>query len=687
MSHNRLCKETSPYLLQHQANPVHWWPWGEEALNEAKRLDKPILLSVGYAACHWCHVMAHESFEDAATAEVMNELYVNIKVDREERPDVDAIYMAALHSLGEQGGWPLTMFLTAGGEPFWGGTYFPKDARFGRPEFKHVLREISRIYQNERDKVKTNTTAIVESLREQRSADDAPPLSEDILADAVPRLAGIVDETYGGVQGAPKFPQFGFFWFLWRAGIRFDQDQARDAVVRTLDGICRGGINDHLGGGFARYSVDERWLVPHFEKMLYDNALLMELMTEVWRETQGPLFAQRVAETVEWLQREMMTESGEGAFAASLDADSEGEEGKYYVWTADEIERVLGKSDFAPFAAAYDVTPDGNWEGKTVLNQLRATAPNEPGERERLAEMRDKLWRARENRIRPGWDDKVLADWNGLMIAALARAGQIFGRADWIALARQAFGFICDRLTVDGRLMHSFRNGRVNAPATASDYANMIWAAIRLHEAGDVAAIDENSYLEQALEWLGVLDRHYWMAEQGGYAFTADDTPGLIVRTRTASDDATPNANSVMVTNLVHLHLLTGEIKFLTRAEETVNAFRADFAHNLVAHAGLLAAAIDQFAPQHIVIVSGNDSEGAVGLQKALNDVSAPGALQQLVADTTHVPQASPLSGKSAVDGKAAAYVCSGPQCSLAVTTPADLRQLIEENRKRTARS
>lgn len=675
MTCNHLAEATSPYLLQHKDNPVHWWPWGEDALNEAKRTNKPILLSVGYAACHWCHVMAHESFEDHATAEVMNDLYVNIKVDREERPDVDAIYMTALHSLGEQGGWPLTMFLTPDGEPFWGGTYFPNEQRFGRPSFTHVLREISRIFHREPNKVANNARLVMSRLREEPIQTETLQLTEGVLADLAPRLASIVDTTYGGIQGAPKFPQFGFFWLLWRLGKRFDKVEAKNSVTHTLSAICRGGIYDHLGGGFARYSVDERWLLPHFEKMLYDNALLIELITEVWRETQNPLFERRVAETVEWLEREMTTEGGKGAFSCSLDADSEGEEGRFYVWRADEIEHVLGKEDAVLFSAAYGINPGGNWEGNNVLNQLSAKNPENDDKQNRLAEFRRELWRVREKRVRPGLDDKVLADWNGLMIAALARAGWMFGRDDWLALAKQAYDFICAKLSFGERLQHSYRDGKTGSPATASDYANMIWAAIRLHEAQLPLSKGNNHYLKQALKWLGILDQYYWVRGIGGYALAANDTRGLIVRTRSASDDAAPNANAVMLSNLVQLFQLTGDDRHYKRAQQLLDAFHHDTAHNLVAHAGFLAGAMDVFTPAQVIIISGDDLAGTALLQSALKQVSTPGMSIQTVVDTTHVPQSSPLFGKKALDGRATAFVCVGSQCSLPET---DGRALVE---------
>ena len=439
---NRLGRETSPYLLQHQENPVNWWAWGPEALAEAKRTGKPILLSVGYAACHWCHVMAHESFEDDETAAVMNDLFVNIKVDREERPDVDAIYMAALHELGEQGGWPLTMFLTSDAEPFWGGTYFPKEARYGRPAFTQVLKEIARIYRDEQGKVRQNADSLKDRLAPKfdEGGPDAIP-GDAALADLARRLLQLVDPTHGGMRGAPKFPQVQFFNFLWRAGLRYGLPNPLEAVELTLTHIAQGGIYDHLGGGFARYSVDERWLVPHFEKMLYDNALLLELMTEVWRETKSPLLAMRASETVDWLLREMVTE--EGGFASSLDADSEGEEGKFYVWSLAEIEEVLGPDtsvqDARLFAEIYDVTPEGNFEGHTILNRINSLELRDAATEARLTLMREKLLARRASRVRPGFDDKVLADWNGLMIAALAKAADAFDRPDWLAAAERAF--------------------------------------------------------------------------------------------------------------------------------------------------------------------------------------------------------------------------------------------------------
>ncbi|MFA5949194.1 MAG: thioredoxin domain-containing protein [Hyphomicrobium sp.] len=672
MSENRLRHETSPYLLQHQDNPVHWWAWGPDALAEAKRSGKPILLSVGYAACHWCHVMAHESFEDAGTASVMNELFVNIKVDREERPDIDAIYMGALHRLGQQGGWPMTMFLDCDARPFWGGTYFPKTSGWGRPAFVDVLHRVAEIFQSEPEKVSINAKALVGALSESDEKSHAADVTDALLRELTARMARAIDPVHGGIAGAPKFPQWTFFWLLWRGAIRYRNEAAKSAVITTLEHMCQGGIYDHLGGGFARYSVDERWLVPHFEKMLYDNALLVDLMTEVWRETKNPLLKARIAETIGWLEREMIAEGG--GFAASLDADSEGKEGKFYVWSAAEISSVLGQDDAAVFSRTYGVTPAGNFEGRTILNRLESQELLAPDDEARLGLMRQKLLEARTQRIRPGWDDKVLADWNGLTIAALARAGRVFDHAHWVTLADEAFTFVAEKMTVGDRLVHSYRNGRGQAPATASDYANMIWAALRLFQVTSAP-----KYLNAARRWTEVLDTHYWLEPRGGYATTADDTSDVIVRLRSGTDDATPSANAMMVSNLASLALLTGERSYLERAEETLASFRAGLARNLLGHTGLLAASLDLLAPQLIVVVG--DDGGPANLTRQVTALSLPGALEFFLKSSIAAIGPPALAGKTAVQEKPTAYICNGPQCSAPTTDAGLLTAILVEQR------
>jgi hypothetical protein len=464
---NALGDETSPYLLQHRDNPVHWQAWNEATLRAARELDKPILLSIGYAACHWCHVMAHECFERPDIAALMNAHFVNIKVDREERPDLDTIYMSALAALGEQGGWPLTMFLTPAGEPFWGGTYFPPEPRYGRPGFPQVLTAMAQAYRNDSQAIANNAAIIREALGRLGAPEGGEDLSIALTDQAAARLGSGIDAVHGGFGGAPKFPQVPALETLWRGWKRGRERSLRDSTVLTLDHLCQGGIYDHLGGGFARYSTDARWLAPHFEKMLYDNALLIDFLTLVWQDTQSPLYAERIAETIGWVAREMR--QGEGGFSSSLDADSEHEEGKFYVWSQAEIDDALGDRS-ARFKQFYDVTPGGNWEGKTILNRLHALARADDATEVALAEDRAVLFARRAPRVRPGLDDKVLADWNGLMITALANAGRVFGRGDWLTLARDAFIFVQrDMAAGAGRLWHSWRAGRARALARIDD--------------------------------------------------------------------------------------------------------------------------------------------------------------------------------------------------------------------------
>ena len=679
MSRNRLTEETSPYLLQHQDNPVHWWAWGPDALAEAERLNKPILLSIGYAACHWCHVMAHESFEDEPTAAVMNDLFINIKVDREERPDIDTIYMTALHTLGEQGGWPLTMFLTPKAEPFWGGTYFPKETKYGRPSFVTVLKEVARLFREEPDKIAQNRTLIAERLDQKPSETGSVQLTEPLLARFAKQLVAITDGEHGGVRGAPKFPQSSFFWFLWRAGIRFGDPFAQETVRTTLENILQGGIYDHLGGGIARYSVDAVWLAPHFEKMLYDNAQLISLASEVWRETHDPLLKRRVEETVAWCLRDMRTD--EGGFAASYDADSEGEEGKFYVWSKREILDLLGSSDGHFFAGHYDVAEGGNWEGKTILNRLGKLGPLSDADENRLAKLREILLQARAKRPPPGWDDKVLADWNGLLISALAGAGRIFDRADWTKAAQRAFQFIQDKMSNGTRLLHAYRAGRAKAPATLNDYANMIAAALALYQ-----TTGETRYIDAAIGWTEVLDNHYWDPSHGGYFFTADDTTDVIMRTKSAADDAAPNGNGTMASMCMNLFLLTGENKYRNRAEAILNAFAPAAVRNLFAHTGLMSGALDVLAPQHVVIL-GMDNERTKNLLATLNKISLPGALLQILQDTSSVPKTSPAAGKTMIDDAPTAYICSGQTCSLPASNPEMFEKTIRATRSITIQS
>jgi uncharacterized protein len=668
MDRNRLDEETSPYLLQHKDNPVHWQPWGEATLAAAKAEDKPILLSIGYAACHWCHVMAHESFEDPQIAGRMNELFINIKVDREERPDLDAIYQHALALMGEQGGWPLTMFLTPAGEPFWGGTYFPPDQRWGRPGFPQVLEAMSHAYAQDRDKVTKNVVALREALQRLGSPERGDAIGPELLDRVAERLLRETDQLNGGIGSAPKFPQTGILELLWRAWKRTPQSPYRDAVIKALDAMCQGGIYDHVGGGFARYSTDARWLVPHFEKMLYDNAELVELMALVWQETRKPLYRERITETLGWVSREMLTP--EGGIASSLDADSEHEEGKFYVWSEAEINAVLGERATL-FKRFYDVTPEGNWEGKTILN--RSSAPDrsdEETERE-LAACRALLLQARTSRVRPGWDDKVLADWNGLMIAAMANTGVVFERQEWIDTARRAFEFICRGMTgADGRLLHSWRAGRARHPPSVDDYANLCRAALALHE-----ATGSDDFLARARNWIAILDRHYWDDAAGGYFFAANDTKGLIARAKTAADSAVPAGNGTLVGVLARLAILTGEETYRRRAEAIVETFSGEIARNFFPLATLLNNIEILEKPLQIVVVGEKEDPASQPLLRAVYGVSLPNRVVLALPPGGSLPAGHPAFGKSAVGGNPAAYVCEGPVCSLPIT---DAKSLLE---------
>jgi uncharacterized protein YyaL (SSP411 family) len=672
---NRLAQETSPYLLQHKDNPVDWWAWGPDALNEAKRTGKPILLSVGYAACHWCHVMAHESFENDATARVMNELFVNIKVDREERPDIDQIYMAALHHLGEQGGWPLTMFLTSDGEPIWGGTYFPPTSRYGRPGFVDMLHEVARMFREEPEKIEQNRAALMERLAGAARKPGRVTIGAAELDNAAQQLGSIIDPVNGGTRGAPKFPQAALFELLWRAGLRTGEARYFGAVDITLHHICEGGIYDHLGGGFARYSVDERWLVPHFEKMLYDNAQLLELLATAYARLGKPLYRQRAQETVDWLAREMTT--GEGAFSASLDADSEGEEGKFYVWSHNAVIKELGAEDGAFFARHYDVTPEGNFEGHNILNRLKPIARSDEDER-RLAPLRAKLFVARAPRVRPGLDDKVLADWNGLMIAALANASQIFGEPSWLAMAERAFAFIAGAMARGDRLGHSWRAGKLKFPGLASDFAAMIRAGLALHE-----ATGQQSYLQQALSWQRALDRDHADAKTGTYYLTAADAEGLVVRPASTADEATPNHNAVAAQNLIRLSLFTGDDLWRDKADRLIAAIAPAAVDNLYMHMALFNA-IDLRLRAAEIVVTGEGAR-ADELLAAARSIPALDRIVLHARAADALPPAHPARAQLQASPQPQAFVCIAETCSLPVTDANGLIRALETSRRSRA--
>ncbi len=666
---NRLAAAASPYLLQHAANPVDWMEWGEEAFAAARAANKPVLLSIGYAACHWCHVMAHESFENPDIAAIQNELFVSIKVDREERPDIDAIYMNALHLLGEQGGWPLTMFLTPNGEPFWGGTYFPPESRWGRPGFPDVLRGIADTYARQREKVAGNVAALKVGLARISDIVPGDGVSPALLDRTAQSLARAFDPVHGGLGGAPKFPNAPVFELILRAWLRTGDDVYRTAIETTLDHICQGGIYDHLGGGFARYATDAAWLIPHFEKMLYDNAQLVRLLTLAWQATGNGLYRTRIHETVDWLLREML--APDGGFTASLDADSEGVEGKFYVWTRDEIDAILG--DDAPvFNRVYDVTEGGNWEEKTILhrNHVHGVIGNDADEA-RLAAMRARLLAERDRRVRPGWDDKVLADWNGLVIAALAEAGFVFGEAAWIQAAERAFAAVTARET-SGRLAHAWRGDRVSAAGMLEDYALMAAGALALAE-----VTGKGFYLEAAQRWVAALDSHFRDREAGGYFTVADDGETLIVRAKSANDSAVPSGNGAMVGVLARLAAATGDARYAADAETLAKAMSGGAERNGFSLATLLNGAEFAMAAAEIVIVGGRADPQAQAMLDVVRALPLPDRWLSVIAPGAALPASHPAHGKGRVTGQVTAYVCRGATCSAPVTDAAALKALL----------
>ena len=670
---NVLNKQTSPYLLQHADNPVHWQAWGPEAFAEAKAENKPILLSVGYAACHWCHVMAHESFEDTAIAELMNTMFVNIKVDREERPDIDAIYQTALALLGERGGWPLTMFLTPDGAPFWGGTYFPPEARFGRPGFPTVLGKVDEVWRDQADMVAKNVTVMNEALQKTSRPAAGDLISPDLSVRLAEHLSREFDLIHGGIGAAPKFPHVPTLDLVLRGHLRTGAPKLGEAVRFSLRQMSQGGIYDHLGGGYARYSTDALWLVPHFEKMLYDNAQLMEILLFAYNLYNDTLFKERITETADWIIREMTAE-GE-AFAATLDADSEGEEGLFYVWDAADVDAALG-DQAEPFKKAYGVHPSGNWEGRTILNRLGHPERLDDAAEARLAEARAILFDLREPRVRPGRDDKILADWNGLALAALVRAGIVLGREDWVTAAVAAFNFVSTAMTQgdgpgDDRLVHSFRAGQPGAMATLDDYATMARAALVLH-----SALGDARYLDWARRWVEVLERHYRDTD-GGFFFTSDEATDLIVRTKSAHDGPTPSGNGYMVGVFARLWLLTGDDNYRNRAEEVIRAFSGDLEKDAFALVTLVNESELLTRAAQTVIIGAADDPNAQSLIKAALSAPQPNLVMQRIDPGAELNDGHPAQGKTQLEGRATAYVCVGPVCSLPFTTDAELRDAL----------
>ncbi len=678
---NRLQHETSPYLLQHKDNPVDWYPWGEEAFQKAQDEDKPVLLSVGYSACHWCHVMAHESFEHDATAQMMNELFVNIKVDREERPDVDSIYMDAVQAISGRGGWPMTVFLLPDGRPFYGGTYYPLEPRMGMPSFRQVLKSISEAYHNRRDDVEGSAQQLTGVLDRQtlNIGGDESAFAVDLLEVAVARQSQAFDKMYGGFGGAPKFPQPMNLEFLLRQYLRGRDPHVLDMVTHTLTKMARGGIYDQLGGGFARYSVDAMWLVPHFEKMLYDNAQLSRVYLHTWQATDDPFYRTIAEEIYDYILREM--QSPEGGFYSATDADSEGEEGKFFVWTLDELQDLLDEADYRRAVEYWGLSKGGNFEGKNILY-----VPNDPqviAERmsipvedlhARLAAIKDTLYAHRTHRVHPGLDDKVLTAWNGMMLASLAEAARVFGRDDYRQAAIRCGEFLLERLyTGDGRLLRTYKDGQARLNAYLEDYANLIDALIELYQ----LTFDDRWFtVAQALA--DSILTHF-RADDGGFYDTSDDHERLITRPRQLQDNAVPAGNSMAVKQLLRLAAYTGESRYDEAARDALKLLSEALKQYPQAFGEALNA-VDMIVNgvQEIAVVGDLDAEPTHALLGVITETYRPNAIVALTqADVDGEHDIPLLNYRVQRGGQPTVYVCENFACKMPVTTPEAMRELL----------
>jgi len=677
---NRLINETSPYLLQHAHNPVDWYPWGPEALERARTEDKPILLSIGYSACHWCHVMERESFENEEIAALMNESFVSIKVDREERPDLDSIYMTAVQAMTGQGGWPMTVFLTPDGKPFYGGTYFPPEDRGGLPAFPRVVQSLARAYRENRGDVVQTTQKLVDQIRRASSGvTNLEPLTIDILHQAFSGIAGQFDHRHGGTGLQPKFPQPMIYEFLIRYHLRFESPNALDMVELTLEKMAHGGIYDQLGGGFHRYSTDTYWLVPHFEKMLYDNALLARLYLHAFQVTGKPLYRRIVEETLDYVSREMT--GPEGGFYSAQDADSEGVEGKFFVWRPEEIADLLGKEDAEIVNRLYGVTRTGNFEGQSILHVA------EPAEKvamdagmpqseltELVRRSKAMLLEARESRVHPGRDDKVLTSWNGLMLRAFAEAGAVLDRPDYVSIANQNAKFLLDTLRRGDRLLRTYREGKANLNGYLEDYAFLIDGLIALHE----ATFDQRWLREAIALGKGMVDL-FWEERDGVWYDTGRDHEALIVRPRDVSDNAIPSGGSMATDVLIRLAVITGDSELNRRAAESLRSVR-ELMSRVPGGAGHWLGALDFYlsSPKEIALIGDPGAQATRALAVEVYREYLPNRVFLGVEDGGPAASGLPLlEGRGRIDGRSTAYVCENYVCKLPVTAPSDLaRQL-----------
>jgi len=694
-NHNRLINESSPYLLQHATNPVNWYPWNEEAFEAAKREDKPIFLSIGYSTCHWCHVMAHESFADKDVAELLNKDFISIKVDREERPDIDHVYMTVTQALTGSSGWPMTIIMTPDKKPFYAGTYFPKNSRWGRPGLLELLPKIAEVWRNDRQKALDNAERITRHIVRLGDGRPGSNLDRQTLDQAQAFFGQAYDPEHGGFGQAPKFPSAHQLSFLLRRYHHTQNQQTLAMVEKTLTQMRLGGIYDQLGFGFHRYSTDAQWLVPHFEKMLYDQAMLILAYTEAYQAT-GKVFYAGVAEEIITYVLRGMT-AAEGGFFSAEDADSEGIEGKFYLWAPREIQKILGEKETALFIKVFNVKEGGNFEDagpghnidqnilhlqKPLLQLAKELGISEDQLHSRLEDSRLKLFRARENRIHPFKDDKILTDWNGLMIAALAKAGNVLDNRKYTAAAAKAADFILQNLTDDtGRLLKRYRQGKAGLTAQLNDYAFMVWGLLELYQ-----ATFEIKYLKDAIELNQQMLSHFWDEENGGLYMTAADGEKLLVRSKVIYDGAIPSGNSVAVFNLLRLGHMTAKADYLTKAERIIKSFSAEIAQHPAGHCQLLVALEFALNPNYEVVIVGKPQrKDTMSMLAALRKPFLPEKVvlyrpldQHAAADITAIaPFTLPMAAKN---GRATAYVCREFACQLPTTSIDQMLENLRQN-------
>ena len=681
MHTNRLVKETSPYLLQHAHNPVDWYPWGEEAFRRAESENKPVLLSIGYSACHWCHVMEVESFENEKIAALMNDHFVNIKVDREERPDLDEIYMNAVQMLTGRGGWPMTVFLTPEGKPFYGGTYFPPEDRYGVPGFPKVLGAVAQAYRERPQDVEKNVSQILDTLNRLTSCRESQrSFSRDAIAQSGEQLSQAYDPNYGGLGRAPKFPNTGALEIFLRHYRISKNPHFLEMVTYTLTKMAEGGIYDHLGGGFHRYSVDERWLVPHFEKMLYDNAQLTRIYVQVFCLTQEPFFRNVVEETVDYLLREMFHAGG--GFYSTQDADSESEEGKFFVWSREEITRILGEEIGEIICRIYDVTDLGNFEGKNILHPILTLEQSAKlfkkdieEIRSALAEAKTRLFREREKRVKPFRDEKILASWNGLMLSALAEASKVSDNPRYLDAAAKTVGFIFTQMLRDGFLLHTYRDGQAKILGYLDDYAFLISGLLDLYE----VTLDR-SILDRSLQLAETMIREFWDEIDGAFFFTGATHERLISRTKPVFDSSIPSGNSIATQVLLRLYHYTGKGDYLKRAEKILRLYYDDMEKQPFGFTHMLSA-LDFYLekPKEIVLVGKKEEPAQQAFLQKILSLYLPNKTLQTLEPGKSLEKVSPLlEGKTQIDGKPTVYVCHDFTCSPPVTEWEELRRLLQ---------